>query len=207
MPDGAPSTPPSVSPHQVKTGGTSMASPAPDCAALEVMNQQLRNDLANDPKSAGIRKIFGAGGASTVAHGALLPGGPIMGSTSRLLPMRYNSRVVKGLWESPNRAAMRKTGRSNLCPQPPFQYGNALRPHQSHCESKLLETLFSPARFPQPPTGSFLVNINWQSSLGVKKTPCGACKDLLCHAQEKCDLNILLCQKNTNAPPQPLRCD
>ena len=206
MPDSAPASPPSVSPHQVKTGGTSTAAPAPNCASMEVQNQQLRNDLATDPKSAGIRKVFGAGGASTVAHGALLPGGPVMGSTSRLLPSRYNNRVVKGLWERSDRAKMRRTGSSNLCPDPPFKYGSALRPHQSHCESKLLETLFNPARFPQPPTGSFLVNINWQSSAGTKKVPCGACRRVLCHAQQQCGLDILLCQKDPNAAPRPMSC-
>jgi hypothetical protein len=198
--------PSSVAALQVNTGGTSTAAPPPDCASMEVQNQQLRQDLASDAKSAAIRKIFGAGGASTVAHGALLPGGPVMGSTSRLLPSRYNNRVVKGLWDRSDRPKMRQSGSSNLCPDPPFQYGNALRPHQSHCESKLLETLFNPARFPQPPSGTLLLNINWQQAAGSKKVPCRACEKLLCHAQQKCNLNIKLCQEDPEDPPEDLSC-
>jgi len=176
---------------------------------MDGQNTSLRRSLARDRKSKTIRDTFGASGASTVAHGSL-QGGASLGAGSRLLPSRYDSRVVKGLWKEKNkkkRRQMRKSGKSNLCPEPPFEYAEAKRPHQSHCESKILETLFDPKQNPtQPPKGSLLLNINWQNSDGKSKEPCPACERLLCHAQEKCKVTILLCQEDPEDPPEKLSC-
>lgn len=189
-----------------------VAPPPPDtpCEELQKRNQTLRRSLARDKRSRSIRQNFGANGATTVAHGSLNGGGAV-GATSRLLPSRYDNRVVKGLWAEPNkkkRSARIKARSSNLCPDPPFEYDSAFRPHQSHCESKMLEHLYNPKNG-GPVSGSLLLNINWQSQADPNsKQPCQACRRLLCHAQQECDpgLVISLCQKDPKKPPKPLRC-
>jgi hypothetical protein len=112
---------------------------------------------------------------------------------------------VKGFWSETDKAKRRKkrkSGKSNLCPDPAFKYDEAMRPHQSHCESKILETLYSAGK---PAAGSsLLLNIDWRNSVGRSKLPCPACKRLLCHAQEKCDLQILLCRAGKD--PKPVAC-
>lgn len=177
------------------------------CEAMESQNKALREDLAAD-ESASIKEGFGSSGATTVAHGSLTQSSP-MGATSRLLPSRYDDRVVKGLWEEKDkdkRKAMRKSGESNVCPGKPFKYDQAYRPHQSHCESKILETLFKPGSA-SPAGGTLTLNINWQSSDNPNsKQPCPSCRRLLCHAQKHCEIKIELCQKDPSDPPKPLSC-
>jgi hypothetical protein len=181
--------------------------PESDCEKMEVMNTQLRGDLASDPESASIRGAFGEK-ATTVAHGSL-SGGGVLGATSRLLPSRYDNRVAKGIWKEKDkkkRRAMKKSGASNVCPESKFKYGKGFRPHQSHCESKMLEEMFGPPS--KPPTGQTLtLNINWQTAAGPKKEPCEACRELLCHAQKNCELKIKICQENPKSPPEPLDCN
>lgn len=175
------------------------------CQKLEARNEAVRGQLANDP-SPSIQGAFGPQGATTVAHGSLNGGAPI-GAASRLLPGRY-ANLAQGLWANPDREArkkMRASGRSNLCPEPPFTYGQAFRPHQSHCESKILETLFAPGG--TPPSGTLTLNINWQHSLNPNdKLPCRACKELLCHAQEHCKIKIERCEEDPADPPTPVTC-
>ena len=130
--------------------------PETDCEKMEVMNEGLRGSLAKDKKSKSLQKAFGKKGPTTVAHGSL-SGGGVQGTASRLLPTRYDGRVAKGLWKEKSkskRRAMRKGRKSNLCPEPAFKYAKAARPHQSHCESKILEDMFGPPS--KPPTGQTL---------------------------------------------------
>lgn len=178
--------------------------PPVDCQELDSRNKKERAALGSD-ESKSIQSAFGEGGATTVAHASLNGGSPT-GAASRLLPLRYK-HLAEGLWANTTtaqRRKMRKTGRSNVCPGAPFKYGKACRPHQSHCESKILETLFSGS---PKPSGNLLVNINWQSQDNPNsKLPCRACKKLLCHAQESCNLNIELCQKDPKKPAQALQC-
>ncbi len=175
--------------------------PATPCEELEEKNKSLRQSLARDRKSPSIRGTFSKKGASTVAH-ASLNGGPPVGAGSRLLPTRYSKRVVKGLWNGKHKTKI-KQRKSNLCPEPPYKYDKGYRPHQSHCESKILETLF--AATPKP-TGTLLLNINWQSKGNPNdKNPCPACKDLLTHAQEECGLTIMLCGKDPKTPPKKFK--
>lgn len=176
------------------------------CEAMESQNNALREGLAAD-ESESVRTGFGSSGATTVAHGSLNSGAP-MGATSRLLPSRYDDRVVKGLWEEKDRdkrKEMVKNGTSNVCEAKKFKYGKAYRPHQSHCESKMLETMFKPGG--TPPSGTLTLNINWQHSGNPNdKQPCEACELLLCHAQTHCGIKIELCQKKPGDPPKPLKC-
>jgi hypothetical protein len=175
------------------------------CEELDGKNTAQRTALAKDPESKSIQKNFGPGGVTTVVHGSL-DGGPAIGAASRLLPSRY-SHLAQGLWAGKNkqqRAAMKKSGTSNVCPGNQFKYQKAARPHQSHCESKILETMFSAS---PAPSGTLLLNINWQSSADPNaKIPCPACKKLLCHAQTHCNLKIELCPKNPKKPPTALKC-
>jgi hypothetical protein len=180
--------------------------PPTDCKELEKNNEKLRSDLSED-SSESVSKPFGSKGATTVAHGSLNGGIPI-GTTSRLLPSRYDKRVVQGMWaekDTSKRKQIRKTGKSNLCPEPAFHYKKAFRPHQSHCESKILETLFAPGK--PKPTGTLLLNINWKNSSNPNsKLPCEACERVLCHAQKKCKLIIELCQEDPKDPPESMEC-
>jgi hypothetical protein len=181
--------------------------PAVTCQELEGQNVALRQRLAQDP-SASVRESFAPppDAASTVVHGSL-NGGAAIGAVNRLLPARYND-LAQGLWAGRNREQrrqMRETGESNLCPEPPFTYGQGFRPHQSHCESKILETLFAPGG--TPPSGTLTLNINWQwSECPNDKSPCEACERLLCHAQQGCHLTILLCKEDPQDPPEPPDC-
>ena len=127
------------------SGATQATSDIPpiDCKELNSRNEKERAALGSD-ESKSIQSAFGDGGATTVAHASLNGGSPV-GAASRLLPLRYK-HLAEGLWANTTKAQrrqMRKTGRSNVCPGAPFNYGKACRPHQSHCESKILETLFS----------------------------------------------------------------
>lgn len=179
--------------------------PKTPCEELDDKNKSQRATLASDPDSQSIRSNFGPGGVTTIAHSSL-DGGPAMGAASRLLPSRY-SHLAQGLWAGKNkqqRAAMKKSGTSNVCPGNQFKYQKAARPHQSHCESKILETMFSAS---PAPSGTLLLNINWQSSADPNsKLPCPACKKLLCHAQKHCNLQIELCAKDPKRKPAPLKC-
>ena len=191
----------------MNTGGSASGNiPETPCEELDKRNKSQRSQLANDPQSESVRGAFGPGGATTVAHGSLNGAAPL-GAASRLLPSRYK-HLAQGLWaetDKKKRRAMRKSRRSNLCPDPAFRYEKAARPHQSHCESKILETLFAPGG--TPPSGTLRLNINWQSQDNPNsKLPCRACKKLLCHAQESCELDIELCQKDPKKPAQPLQC-
>jgi len=176
----------------------------PDCKELNKRNADQRGKLGKD-KAESIKSAFGKSGATTVAHGSL-NGGPPIGAASRLLPSRYK-HLAQGLWAEKSKAKrrkMRKSRRSNVCPEAPYRYSKAARPHQSHCESKILETLFSGS---PKPSGSLLLNINWQSSNNPNsKDPCAACEKLLCHAQNNCGIDILLCQKDPKKDAQPLEC-
>lgn len=180
--------------------------PESACEELEAKNTSLRNDLSND-KAKGVNEPFGANGATTVAHGSL-GGGNQVGAASRLLPSRYNKRVVEGLWVEKNKTKRREmlsSGSSNVCPEKPFKYAKGYRPHQSHCESKILESLFRPGN--PAPTGTLVLNINWQSSGEPNsKLPCRDCRRLLCHAQKNCGLKIELCKKSAKQKPTPLKC-
>ncbi len=180
--------------------------PTSICEELQTQNTSLRKDLSEDTAK-NVNEAFGPSGATTVAHGALSGGNPI-GATSRLLPSRYNKRVVEGLWEEKDKSKRRKmlaSGSSNVCPQKPFKYAKGYRPHQSHCESKILETLFSPSN--PKPSGTLVLNINWQSTKNPNsKEACEACQKLLCHAQKECNLVIKLCQEDPKDPPEPLLC-
>jgi hypothetical protein len=184
--------------------GSEASGDAPDspCEEMTQQNEALRGQLAGDQENASIRGAFGPNGASTVAH-ASLNGGSAIGAASRLLPGRY-AGLAQGLWENTTpeqRREMRQSGRSNVCPDAPFQYDvAAFRPHQSHCESKILETLFAGT-----PAGTLVLNINWQyENCPNDPNPCAACKRLLCHAQEHCGIDIMLCQEEPE--PEPLEC-
>ena len=179
--------------------------PGSACEKMGVMNTELRGALAGDKSSKTISDAFGPTGATTVAHGSL-SGGGVTAAASRLLPSRYKN-MAQGIWKEKNkkkRRAKRKSGKSNLCPKPAFTYDQAFRPHQSHCESKILEDLF------QSPAGlagqTLTLNINWQASGVVSNQPCLACERVLCHAQEHCELNIELCEKNAKKGAKPLEC-
>jgi hypothetical protein len=187
---------------QINDGDTANPPPPPDCAELNDKNTKLRSDLQKDPAK-DTKEYFA--GSSTVAH-ASFDAGPAAGAVSRLLVQRYDRRVVKGLWGSEAGRKKIEARTSNLCPDPEFKYDSGYRPHQSHCESKLLETLFDPAGTP-PTGGSLLLNINWQiKGKPSSKLPCDACKKLLCHAQKECGLNIQLCKEDPADDPQPLSC-
>lgn len=177
--------------------------PPTNCQELKTSNENLRTTLSED-SSKSVSDNFGKSGATTVAHGSLNGGAPI-GAGSRLLPSRYDKRVVEGLWAEKDKTKRRKKiedGSSNLCPKPEFKYAKGYRPHQSHCESKILETLFSGE---PKPKGTLLLNINWQNSEhNNSKEPCEACEELLCHAQKECGLQILLCDDVPYHAPKPL---
>jgi hypothetical protein len=180
-------------------------SPESNCKELEKRNTAQRAQLSND-QSASIRGAFAMPGATTVAHGSLNGGAP-MGAASRLLPSRYQ-HLKQGLWAEKDRAkrsAMRKSGSSNVCPGAPFTYEQrAIMPHQSHCESKILESMFAGGA---QPSGTLLININWQSLQNSNsKAPCRACRTLLCHAQKECGVNILLCKEDPDEEPRALKC-
>lgn len=190
----------------MNAGGAAMGDvPSTPCQEMEGRNTALRTRLAQDP-SQSTQEGFGPTGATTVAHGSLNGGAPL-GAASRLLPSRYND-LAQGLWANRDRAArrqMRESGRSNLCPEPPFTYAQGFRPHQSHCESKILETMFAPGG--PPPSGTLTLNINWQyQNCPNDKSPCENCSELLCHAQQHCGLTILLCQEDPADPPEQHAC-
>ncbi len=199
------STPPNSGSLTTNVGGQAVAiDKETPCKELDNKNKAERQALANDP-SKSISGNFGPGGATTVAHGSM-NGGAALGAASRLLPQRFK-HLAEGLWANTSktqRRQMRKTGRSNVCPGAPFTYQKSARPHQSHCESKILESMFSNGA---KPTGNLLLNINWQSMDNPNsKVPCAACKRLLCHAQKNCDIKVHLCTKDPDAPPAPLKC-
>lgn len=74
-----------------------------------------------------------------------------------------------------------------------------------HAEPKIINELTQRFGADQMTQGSMLLNINWrfmrEGAVQSSGMPCPDCYALLCHAAQKCDIRIYICDKDGNAQP------
>jgi hypothetical protein len=75
----------------------------------------------------------------------------------------------------------------------------------AHAEPKILNELTQKFGAEAMTGGSVLLNINWrfmrEGAVQTSGMPCPDCYALLCHASQKCDIQIYICDKDRNAQP------
>jgi hypothetical protein len=87
---------------------------------------------------------------------------------------------------------------------------NTMRPHTSHTESRIIESLMSQAPGGDMTGATLKMAINWQSKSKEGETmqqdvPCSSCHRVLCAAAE-CGLKITLCSDvSPKSCPEDLR--
>jgi hypothetical protein len=179
----------------------------PDCKTLEAGNKARRNELkqAEEKTTISHAKIERPGEKTTTVW-----------SCSRSLVSAYqNGNVKPGYVSGLERvdrdvidSRKRQGGEaSNLCDDARKQLmanndGKAyastkFRPHTSHTESRILESLFASGSKLAGTKVTFAINWNTRDDDGdffKKDDPCDACHKLICAAQA-CEITILFCAK------------
>jgi len=186
----------------------------PDCEAMKQGNDDRREDTKQTEKK------------TTVTHAKIERPGQdtvTVWSSSKALGKAFRNggegyisglereRVKKGLSDVVDAVDRKGKQASNLCPEAREQLNknndgkgcytttsSKERPHTSHTESRILESLFAGGA---PPSGTKVtLAINWNQSNPLTEewesddNPCERCRKLICAAQE-CGIEILICDK------------
>lgn len=185
----------------------------PKCEELKAANGQRREQIGQ------------SGEGSTVTHAKIERPGKettTVWSSSRALGKAYRNGKVGGYVSGLERAdgdvrdKHDRVGQeaSNLCPeaQEKMKANNGgktyvatasdSRPHTSHTESRVLESLFAGSQAPPPGTKVTLA-IQWNEKdtdgdFVANDNPCPNCRKLICAAQ-RCGIEILICDENNDA--------
>ncbi len=135
-------------------------------------------------------------GNTTITNGVLKMAGAAakhVKACSRALAAKYDPAFETGLCKDD---VEKKTSNMDAC-APGFQYktGNN-RPHQSHTESRLIESALEgmkgKAAAAAGSLGTLTMKINWRTKGDFSTKPCPNCERVICAAKE-CGLKIMLC--------------
>jgi Domain of unknown function (DUF4150) len=187
-----------------------------DCAELNKMNEEVREDLSKAKrgrrKHKGKRKV--ANENTTITHGKFkCPGGKTAGlaACSRTVATKYDNRFVKGLGSGSPQKVNRNTA---ICQEAKeerkFRYRATKpgdRPHTSHTESRIIEHVMGSARAQGASVKgcSLLMAIDWNSDPPSDEA-CPHCQRVICAAIH-CGLKIKLCQKQKDGTSKPTEPD
>ncbi|GJH29934.1 PAAR-like domain-containing protein [Caballeronia novacaledonica] len=203
-------SPPTNGAVTVKMGALERASPAePECQELQEKNKTTRKALGqNDATSTVTTANFtpaGGGAPQTVwscsrALDRIAAAGKAIAGYCKGLGFKEEKIDIQTS-NGPRKA--KKANDTNMCQKAKdrnFAYTNdinTMRPHTSHTESRIIESLMSQAPGGDMTGATLKMAINWQSKSKEGETmqqdvPCSSCHRVLCAAAE-CGLKIILC--------------
>ena len=201
------SDPPNSGSTTVSTGGMSAPEPDPECEALHDANDSERDRLSNATQKADPTKPHqtvraAASGNTTITH-ATFNGNPLK-AASKAVIHKYDNSFSEGLTaeEIEQRTSNSKV-KSKACGG--HEYQKTARPHTSHTESRIIETIFGAS--PPPQGGTLVLAINWPGGENKGKRscdPCEHCQKLICAVSEPAPgcLKIVICNdKNQREDP------
>ena len=198
-----------------------------NCEELGEKNDQNRQNVADnltDKKSeSGLNKGEGAtlrkadtGGMTFSSASSQIPGAPGTFSATSSGPAQslYPDDMVSG-GNSEMKMGLNRAKRDSDDPQ--FtqakkdagvlcdEYVHPGGGKGGHAEPKIINEMTQQFGAEKMTGGSMLLNINWkfmrEGAVQTSGMPCADCYALLCHASQKCDIRIYICDKDGNAQP------
>jgi len=172
------------------------------CKELSESNKDTRDDMKSGAHGDDVKAI--GEGNTTITHATYTnPNGitGLMRASSRAVISNYDNSFSHGLTHDEKVKKKDENGKVKSAACGDHTYGRAFfMPHTSHTEARMLEDIFkgSPAG-----GGKLLLSIDWPGGEKkglTNKSPCDACKDLICAASECMEIKI--CDEN-NKPQDP----
>ncbi|MBV9644483.1 MAG: DUF4150 domain-containing protein [Verrucomicrobia bacterium] len=179
-------SPPNAANATVSTGSPAPPPPEPDCVKLNNENEKIRKNLDDNTVDKTLVGAEGEGEGTTVASCQVTSseGTSFMSAhNNQKATERASCDLSKG-----GSDAVRSGKKSTLCGN--YTHPRPTKQKSGHSEARMFDESFAQSAAPS----QMVFNIDWRPKSGGKsKMPCPTCHNMMCKAQEECDVKIFLC--------------